>query len=261
MKRVALTVAVALLIVTTGCVGLITGETIEFEAENTTVEESTKETTGYEAKNSTERTITRDVTIVGQERTVHIENHVTRYASSGNLANFSENETLANFTDNETLASYTESETLASYTENETLANVTQNERIANATQGGTAVPDLARFVVVSSPGANVAGQALNPAASWSNEEILERVSEQTGSIENIESDGTRETESLGASRTVSMFDGTTRIAGQDVDVRVHVASFEHEGDVIIAVAVHPTQIDEQADIDKLFAGIEHSGA
>jgi len=125
---------------------------------------------------------------------------------------------------------------------------------------GVTAVPELSQFVVLSTPGATVAGQNLNPLARLPNQQIVERVSERTGNIDDIESEGNRTTQSLGESRDVEMFSGTTEIEGQEVDVQMHVASFEHEGDVIIVFAVHPEQINESDNVDEMLSGLEHSG-
>ena len=50
--------------------------------------------------------------------------------------------------------------------------------------------------------------------------------------------------------------------AGQDVDVTVHLLQVDHGGDHVIALAVHPTLISaEQAGVDAMFEGIEHTGS
>lgn len=242
MRRIVLTAVVALMVVSTGCVGLITGDTVEFEANESTVSDSALDSTGYELNNSTERSITREVSFFGQERTIRILNQVNRYTSGGSLAAATDNETVAG---NETLP---DSERVAN---NETLQSTVENE---------TDVPGLKRFVVVSSPGANVLGQTLNPAAGWSNERILDQVAGQTGQLSNLEQDGSRTAESLGEERDITEFTATTEVEGREIDVRVHVVSFEHEGDVVIAVAVHPEEFDETDSVDELIGGIEHSG-
>ncbi|MDS0282932.1 DUF6517 family protein [Haloarcula onubensis] len=228
MRRVILTAVVALLVVSSGCVGLLTGETVEFEASEGTVSDGTLDSTGYESNNTSERTITRDVSFFGQERTIRIVNQVTRYSKRGNLANATGNETLA--------------------------------RAIERGEVDSTTVPGLSRFVVLTSPGATVAGQSLNPAASWSNERIFEEVAGQTGQLNDLEKDGSRTTESLGESRTVTEFTATTEVEGREVDVRAHVVSFEHEGDVVVAVGVHPENVDEAENVDELLGGLEHSG-
>lgn len=240
MRKFLLTAVVALLVVSTGCVGLITGETVEFEASNATVADDAAESSGYGLNNSTQREITRDVSFLGQERTIRVVNHVNRYTKNGTLGG---NATEA--------VESVENETLQRAVENGSVQQAVGNESVS--------APDAARFVVVSSPGAKVLGQTLNPAASWSNDQILQQVSEQTGKLDNVEFQENRTTESLGDSRTVSEFAATTEIRDRNVDVQVHVTSFEHEGDVIIAVAVHPEAMDEEDAVDEMLAGIEHS--
>jgi len=210
MDRLLVSVAVALLVVTSGCAGLVTGDTVEFEASDASVSENVLESTGYELQNSSSQNITRDVTVVGQERTIRVENQLTDYSKAVDFGPLGEFET--------------------------------------------------ARFTVLSTPGATVAGQTLNPAADWSNRRVVEQVASQSGDIDNIQHESNRTTQSLGETRTVTEFSGTTTVAGQEVNMVLHVASFEHEGDVIIAVAAHPERIDETDNVDTLLAGIEHSG-
>jgi hypothetical protein len=105
-----------------------------------------------------------------------------------------------------------------------------------------------------------MAGQTLNPAASWSNRRIVDEVAQRGGNVEDVQFEENRTVQSLGESRELGVFSGTTEMSGREVDVRIHIANFEHEGDVLIAVGVHPTRIDERENIDELMGGIEHSG-
>jgi hypothetical protein len=228
MQRILLTALVSLLAVSAGCTGLITGETVEFEANNATVSDGALDSTGYEAENYTQRSISRDVSVADQERTIRVINQIHRYTKDG---------TLADATGNDTLSQAVESGLLSE-----------------------TTVPAVSQFVVVASPGAEMAGQTLNPAGEWSNERVLEQVASQTGQLEDIEKDRVRTATSLGASRNVTTFNATTEKAGQEIDVRAHVASFEHAGDVIIVVGVHPQAMDEEENVDELLGGLEHSG-
>jgi len=211
MQRTALTALVGLLVVSAGCTGLITGDTVEFTANEASVGDSALDSTGYEGQNASEQTIERDVSVGGQERTVRITNHYAAYARSGNVS--------------------------------------------------GVEAPEVAQFLVVSTPGAQMAGQTLNPLARLSNRELVDRVADRTGSIEDVEFEENRTAEALDSEREVGVFTGTTTLDGQEVDVRIHVTSFEHEGDVLVAVGVHPIAIEEEENIDELLAGLEHSGS
>lgn len=140
--------------------------------------------------------------------------------------------------------------------------HITQYRRGGDLGQGelNLSVPEVSRFIIISTPGAKTAGQTLNPAASWDNRRIVDEVASRTDAIEDVEYVGNRTTESLGQSREVSVFNGTTKMSGQEVDVRIHLASFEHEGDVLIAVGVNSALVDEEENIDELFGDIEHDG-
>ncbi|WP_276272184.1 DUF6517 family protein [Haloarcula litorea] len=210
MRRVVLSALVALLVVSSGCVGLVTGDTVTFESAPTSIDDGTLSETGYEQSNSTTQNITRTVSVAGQERTIRVVNHVDQYRRSIDLGPIGE-------------------------------------------------LP-LARFVVVSTPGATVAGQTLNPAADWSNRRVVEQLAGRTGQIDDVGFEENRTVRSLGEDRTVGMFSGTTTVQGQEIDVTLHVASFEHEGDVLLVFAVHPEQVDERARVDAMFGGIQHEG-
>jgi hypothetical protein len=203
-----LTALVAFLVVSSGCVGLITGETVAFEAEPAAVDDAALETTGYDEARAEAQTVTRNVSVVGQERTVRITNHVAEYNRSVDFGPLGELE--------------------------------------------------LARLIVLSTPGATVAGQSLNPLASQSNRRLVERLVQRTGRISDVESQGNRTVQILGEDRTVSEFTGTSEVQGQEIDVRLHATSFEHDGDVIVAIAVHPERIDERDRVDTLMGAVQH---
>lgn len=116
------------------------------------------------------------------------------------------------------------------------------------------------QFMVFSTPSASVAGQSLNPAASWSNRRLIEEVASRSRGVNDVQFERNRTVQALGDSREVSVFSGTTTIQGQQVDVLVHLTSFEHEGDVVIAVAVYPEEVDEEGRVDTLLSGLTHSG-
>jgi hypothetical protein len=208
MRTGLLTVLVALLVVSSGCVGLITGETVAFEAEPASVDDAALETTGYDEARDEAQTLTRNVSVVGQERTVRITNHVAEYNRSVDLGPLGELE--------------------------------------------------FARLILLSTPGATVAGQSLNPLASQSNRQLVERLVQRTERVSDVQSEGNRTVQILGEDRTVSEFTGTSDVQGQEIDIRLHVASFEHEGDVVVAVAIHPERIDERDRVDTLLGAIQH---
>ncbi|EMA09099.1 hypothetical protein SAMN05443574_1189 [Haloarcula vallismortis] len=212
MRKGILTLLVGLLVVSSGCVGLITGETVEFDSAPASVGDSALEETGYEQSMADEQTIERTVTVAGQERTIRVTNHIRQYERGIDL--------------------------------------------------GPVGEVNAGSFIVFSTPSASVAGQSLNPAASWSNERLVEEVASRNDQINDVQFERNRSVEALGESREVAVFSGTTSIEGQEVDVLIHLTSFEHEGDVVVAVAVYPERIDDRESprVDTLLGGLSHSG-
>lgn len=116
--------------------------------------------------------------------------------------------------------------------------------------------------LVVSTPTMEVAGQALNPLGRISPEQALSTLSTGQDGIEGLEATGNRTAAVLGEDRTVRTFATTTTVAGQDVPTTVHFLRVPHEGDYVIGVAIHPELMSaDQADVDTMFEGIEHSGS
>lgn len=75
------TALLALLVVSSGCVGVLTGnEPLTFEANPVSVSSATLDDAGYEEVRSTTQEMTREVSAAGQTRDVVVTNHVTEYA-------------------------------------------------------------------------------------------------------------------------------------------------------------------------------------
>lgn len=113
--------------------------------------------------------------------------------------------------------------------------------------------------VVLSTPEMSVAGQALNPIASMEPKQVLDTITATHGDISEATVSDERTATVLGEEATVTVFDAETEVAGQTVDVTVHLVQLTHEGDLVVAVGVHPAIMDhEQAGVDTMFEGIEH---
>lgn len=120
----------------------------------------------------------------------------------------------------------------------------------------------MGRVTVVSTPQMSVGGQSVNPVGSMGPRELLETIAAGQTDLSNVALRDNRTVTVLGEDATVSVFDGTTEYAGQAVDVTLHLVRVAHEGDYVIGVAVHPSVMTgEQADVDTMFAGIEHTGS
>ena len=85
-RRGAAVVAVALLLVTSGCIGFLTGsEPLEFSAEPATVSGSAATDAGYEYNGTRELTVNRSFDVGGQERRVIATNQISDYRKSMDL--------------------------------------------------------------------------------------------------------------------------------------------------------------------------------
>ena len=212
-RRAVAALAVAALLLTSGCIGFLTGsESLSFESEPVAVTDAALEETGYEEQRRTEQSIERTFSIAGEERTVTATNHLAEYGRSPG-----------------------------------TLFGDTQ----------------VARFVAVTTPEVEIAGQGpFNPVGELSNRQLALRLTEQYDRVENVRWESNRTVTAFGSETTVSKFRADARIAGgQEVEVFLHITKLRHEGDFVIAVAIHPTQLDEEANVDRLIRGIDHPTA
>lgn len=211
-RRVAAGVLLALLVTTSGCVGVLTGsESLTFNASQATVSDEALQQTDY-AENRVEKLqVTENFTVAGQQRTVEVTNWVAGYNKSVDLGPVGEQE--------------------------------------------------LARFVVVSTPQVKIAGRTFNPLAQVDNADLVQRFVSQYDQVSNIRAAGSQNTSMLGTSTEVTKFEATTTYNGLDVDLNVHVTKVNHDGDIVIAVAVYPQQLDGEEDaVFELIRGVEHDG-
>lgn len=209
-RRAVAAVALVTLLVTSGCIGFLTGsEALSFEADSVAVSDSALEQTGYQEQRTTTDQRNRTFTVAGQERQVTVTNHLAEYSRSA-----------------------------------DTLFGDQQ----------------VARFTAFSTPQVRIAGQGpFNPVDDLSNRELALQLQQQYSSIDNIRFESNRTVTALGQETTVSKFRADATLSGgQEVEVFLHLTQIEHEGDFVIAVGVHPTRIDEQADIDTLIEGLDH---
>lgn len=119
---------------------------------------------------------------------------------------------------------------------------------------------ELARFTVLSTPTVEIAGQTLNPVGDMSNAELARMLQNEYESIENVQLVENRTQTMLGEETRVSKFSAEARTgAGETVDVYIHVAQVEDGDDFVVALAVHPQELDgEEERVNGLLAGVEH---
>ena len=139
--------------------------------------------------------------------------------------------------------------------------NLAEYGRSSNLPAFGDA--KIARFTLFATPQVRVADQGpFNPIGDLSNRELALQLQEQYDTIQNLRNQ---------TNRTVTMLDEDTRVArfradattagGEEVEVFIHITRVRHEGDFVLAAAIHPTQLEgEQENVDTLIEGVEHEG-
>lgn len=211
MTRRFLAVALVAVLLTSGCLGFITGTQAKtFESKPVSVSDSARSQAGYQEVRVEAQTHERTFSAAGQSRTVKVTNHLAEYSRSAQVPVLADQE--------------------------------------------------VARFTVLSTPKVTVLDRAFNPIAGKSNRQLAQRLQEKYETISDVQLVGNRTVTALGSGRSVSKFTATaTTVAGKETDVVLHVASFPHGEDIIVAVAVYPKQLDgEQAKVDTLISGIQH---
>lgn len=134
--------------------------------------------------------------------------------------------------------------------------------REVNLQVNGVTLPaDVAvsRFMVLSTPKAEIAGRSLNPIGEYQEDKLVQQFLREYDGIDDIQLVGNRTVQSLGEERTVSTFSATIQVTeNEQISATLQVATFAHGDDYITVVAIYPSQIDEQQRIDRLLKGLEH---
>jgi hypothetical protein len=239
MDRARVGVVVCVLALTTaGCVGFLTGdEPLEFSANETVAGDDALADTGYsEAGNqSIERVF--NVSLGGQTRSVDTQSYLYRY--------------------NRSIPAEALADGLGPDGNDSAVSNATDDGTLADGTVVNASAPS-AQFAVFTTPDPSVAGQAVNPLASLSARELVRRFTGFSGSTD-LTFQGNRTVDSFGEGRTVRTY--RAQPGGNETAVQLHLARFRHEGDVIVALAVHPASVEERDRVDALLAGLERLDA
>lgn len=209
-RRTLPVVAFAVLLLTAGCVGFLTGESaLTFDASPVEVVDDAHAEAGYEEVRVETTGNNRSFTVAGETRTVSLTNRVAGYRRT--------------------------------------------------AETGPSGNRSYAQFTVFATPQVDVAGRTVNPLAGVSDRELIDRLRSGYGSLEDVRATGNRTVEVLGEERPVSRFAATTTRAGTEMSLVLHVTTFTHGEDVLVAVAIHPAHLDgERTRVETMLRGIDH---
>ncbi|MEF8822089.1 MAG: DUF6517 family protein, partial [Halovenus sp.] len=124
----------------------------------------------------------------------------------------------------------------------------------------GETEQSAASFLIFTTPTVTVAGQSANPFNAFSEEQLIRRLTDQSGrgDATDLEKQRERETEILGESVTLSIYQTTQSVAGQDVDVTMYFGNLANDSDLLFLLGAHPELLDESENIYQLAEGIEH---
>lgn len=114
-------------------------------------------------------------------------------------------------------------------------------------------------FASVATPAFDIAGETMSPVNRMGNKELAKLMQDQYSefSVGSEVDSGTVST--LGRSMTVSKFEAQAQLAGEPLDVFLHIGKVKHGSDFLIAVGVYPRQFEEEAEsIATLIRGLEH---
>lgn len=98
----------------------------------------------------------------------------------------------------------------------------------------------------------------LNPVRELSVADLTARVQTAYSSVSDVSHVRNTTVTMLGNETTVSTYAATGTTGNRTVAVAIHVARVRHEGDVVIAVGVHPEGMDAKATVLELVSAVEH---
>lgn len=127
-----------------------------------------------------------------------------------------------------------------------------------------TVTPSTSAFTAFSTPDAKIIGESVNPLAQLTNDELLETVLDKSGThqVTDVENVSAYNLTVQGDETVVDVYEGTTTIEGQNVDVYIHLTNVQMDNNVVVAVGVYPQQTDDmsRSDIKTLIQGLEVQG-
>jgi len=162
---------------------------------------------------------------------------------------------------------------------NETVevGGLSRDVEITTWSAGYASTENEASVFLVSTPDITVAGQSLNPLARLSGADLITRVVDQglgraggDMSLKEIEQEDEVELTVLDETRTLPIFSATLEVDGGEsadgiagaengeIKIRLYLLSITHGEDVLLAVGIHPAEVEASEDIQSMMAAIEH---
>jgi len=117
-----------------------------------------------------------------------------------------------------------------------------------------------AGFVIFSSPTVSVADRSFNPFDQFDEKRLIQAVLSRSsqGQAENLEEVGSQEISVLEETIEFTEYESTQSVAGQNVDVRVHIGNLTHDGDLLVVLGTYPEVLSEFENVRSMAEGVEH---
>ncbi|MGM0606398.1 MAG: DUF6517 family protein [Halobacteriota archaeon] len=120
-------------------------------------------------------------------------------------------------------------------------------------------------FTVLSTPQIELFGRTFNPVGEMRADELAEEIQARYDRIESIERGGHRRRTVGGEPTDVVRYKAEARPVDVDVDltveVTVHLTEAVRAGDdFVVCLAAHPRVFDDTDAVDRLLAGVQHTG-
>lgn len=117
----------------------------------------------------------------------------------------------------------------------------------------------VALFALFTTPKIEVADRTFNPVGELSTKDLLEQFQSRYEGLSVGDEVGRTTVRTLGTDVTVEKYEGSTTIQGQQVDIYLHVARFEHGEDFVVGLGSYPKRLDgEEENVRSLVASIRH---
>lgn len=119
---------------------------------------------------------------------------------------------------------------------------------------------NLGVFALLSTPAIEIAGKTFNPVADYSNDRLVELLTDNYEGIDDPRRVGGRTVTVLGSETDVTEYEATAEFDGQDVDVTIHLTKVRDGEDFVVPMGIYPRRTDEEDNVLSMMRATDHSG-
>ncbi len=244
--------ATGTLALSAGCLGFVLGtDPLEFTASRAAPSSASLEATGYSELQSTQELFEETVD-VGVTREIRASYWLSTYSKAVDVRELVREEEREDGTDED--VDHEDDDVEAD--ELEDLEEETEAELEELESQ------EVAFFVVISMPGIEVLGRSFNPLEGLGSEELIDELNSQSDdgvTLRGVEPTGSTTLAVLGDDRDVDLFEATTDVDGESLELELSITSFSHEEDLLVVFGGYPAELEAEGDdLETLIESLEH---